>query len=112
MRPALEVLRELDDTKFMDKLALHLHDGTQAVRQFGRPAKITISIEIAPLTKQGLTEPVITMESDISSKLPKPEAHKALFFIDENGEATTKQTRQREIGFSVAGAEQENVANG
>ena len=110
MRPALEVLRELDDQKFMDKLALALHDATQAVTHFGKPAKVNIVIDIAPLTKQGLVEPVITMESDITSKLPKPEAHKALFFIDENGEATTKQQRQREIGFSVAADEQQGEA--
>lgn len=110
MRPALEVLRELDEGKFMDKLALHIHDATQAVTAFGKAAKVSVTIEIAPLTKQGFIEPVITMESDITSKLPKPDAHKALFFIDENGEATTQQQRQREIGFTVAGSEKQGAA--
>jgi hypothetical protein len=106
IRPALDTLRELDERRFMDKLALAIHDATSAVQHLVKPAKITVTIDIAPLTKQHLSEPAITIEAEISSKLPKPDGHRALFFIDEDGNPTTKQQRQRDLGLSVAAREE------
>lgn len=103
IRPALDTLKELDQRRFLDNLAVHIHDATDAVRAHGKPAKITITLEVAPLSKQGMVEPVVTIESEIISKLPKPEAPKALFFIDEHGNPTTQQQRQRGLGLTIAG---------
>jgi len=106
IRPALETLSELDAGNFMDKLAVAIHDATSAVTVLGKKATITVSIEIAPMTKQARVEPVITMEAEITTKLPKPDAPLALFFIDADGNPTTKQQRQQGLQFSVAGAQQ------
>lgn len=105
IRPALETLAELDQGRFLDKLAVHIHDAVSAVTMFGRPGKIVITLDVATLGQKNLTEPVITIEADIASKLPKPEAPKALFFVDLDGNPTTKQQRQRDLGLSVAGGE-------
>lgn len=110
IRPALDTLRELDDGRFLDKLAVQIHDAVSAVTVLGKAAKVSIAIDIAPLTKQGLSEPVITMETEITTKLPKPDAPKALFFVDGDGNPTTKQQRQRDLGFTVAGSEQQGAA--
>jgi hypothetical protein len=77
IRPALDTLRELDDGRFLDKLAVQIHDAVSAVTVLGKAARVSIAIDIAPLTKQGLSEPVITMETEITTKLPKPEAPRA-----------------------------------
>lgn len=74
IRPALETLSELDEGRFMDKLALAIHDATNGVTGLSKPAKVTITLDFAPLTKQNLTEPVITVEAEITTKLPKPDA--------------------------------------
>lgn len=110
IRPALDTLRELDDRNFMDKLALHIHDATSAVKELGKNAKVVVTLEFAPLTKQHLSEPAITIEADIVAKLPKPDGHRALFFIDEDGNPTTKQQRQRDLPLSIAARNQEEGA--
>jgi hypothetical protein len=102
IRPALETLRELDDRRFMDKLAIAIHDATSAVQHLGKAAKITVTFDIAPL-KQNLTEPVVTMEAEIVSKLPRPDGHRAIFYIDGDGNPTTQQQRQRGLDLEVAG---------
>lgn len=104
IRPALETLSELDEGRFMDKLAVRIHEAVNAVTTFGRPAKVTVTIDIDTL-KKNIVEPVITMEAEITTKLPKPESPKALFFVDADGNPTTKQQRQRDLGLSVAGRE-------
>ena len=103
IRPALDTLRALDDGMFLDKLAVQIHDAVSAVQVLGKAAKIGIVIEFQPLTKQGLSEPVITAEAEITAKLPKPDAAKTMFFIDLDGNPTTNQQRQQRINFSVAG---------
>lgn len=112
IRPALETLRELNGGLFMDRLAVAIHDATSAVQHLEQKAKIIITIEIAPLTKNKLKEPVIGMEADISSKLPKPEAEKDLFYIDGDGNPTTTSQRQPELGLSVATGQGAEVAAG
>lgn len=103
IRPALDTLRELDEGNFMDKLAVSIHDATSAVQHLGKKATITVTLEIAPLSKQTLAAPVITMEAEIVSKLPKPDGNKALFYIDGDGNPTTQQQRQRGLDLQVAG---------
>lgn len=112
VRPALDTLRELDNGQFLDKLAHAIHDATGAVRDLGRGAKITIALDFAPLTKQNLTEPVITVEAEITKKLPKPDGHQALFYIDEGGNPTTQQQRQRDLGLTVAAGTTTNRSEG
>lgn len=107
IRPAMDTLRELDEKQFLDKLAVAIHEATGSVREQMKPAKITITIDVAPATKQRMVEPVITIEAEIVSKLPKPEASKALFFIDGDGNPTTNQQRQRDLGLSIAGHDQQ-----
>lgn len=110
IKPALDTLRELDEGRFLDKLAVAIHDATAAVTVLGKPAKVIVAIDIAPLTKQGLTEPVITMESEVSTKLPKPDAPRSIFFVDVDGNPTTKQQRQRDLSLSIAGGEKQGAA--
>ena len=102
IRPALETLRELDGGMLLDKLAIAIHDATSAVQHLGKNAKIIVTIEVSPLTKQQLKEPVISMEAEVATKLPKPEGDKSIFYIDNDGNPTTTRQRQPELGLSVA----------
>jgi hypothetical protein len=103
IRPALDTLRELDEGRFLDKLAVAIHDATSGVTALSKPSKITITLDFAPLTKQNLAEPVITVEAEIVTKLPKPDGHRALFYVDGEGNPTTQQQRQRGLDLQVAG---------
>ena len=102
IKPALGILSELDDKNFLDKLAVAIHDATAAVTVLGKGAKIQITIDVDMLSKKGMTEPVITMEAEINTKLPKPDANRALFFVDEDGNPTPNQQRQRGLDLSIA----------
>lgn len=103
IRPALETLRELDSGMLLDKLAIAIHDATNAVQYLGKKATITLTIEVAQLSNKGIKEPVICMEGEVSSKLPKPDTEKTIFYIDNDGNPTTqRQVRQPELGLSVA----------
>lgn len=103
IRPALDTLRELDQQQFLERLAVAIHEATTAVRDLGKPAKISITLDFAALSKQQLIEPVITVEAEIHTKLPKPEGNRALFYIDAAGNPTTQQQRQRGLDLQVAG---------
>ena len=102
VRPALETLRELDQGNLLDKLALAIHEATGAALHFEKPARITLTLDVKLLTQKHLSEPAITVEATVETKLPKREPYQALFFIDENGNPTVTQTRQRDLGLSVA----------
>ena len=103
IRPALETLRELDEGRFLDKLAFAIRDVTDSVRALNKPGKIAITLEIAPFTQKGLTEPVLTIESDIAAKPPKPDAPKTLFFVDDESNPTRQPQRQRGLALQIAG---------
>lgn len=110
VRPAIETLRELDGAKFLDKLAIAIHDATESVAAFDKKATISITVTVAPFTKSKLAEPVITIEAEIVTKLPKPDAQQALFYIDDEGNPTTQQQRQRDLGLSIAGSAHQGAA--
>lgn len=102
IRPALDTLRELDEGRFMDKLAVAIHDATSAVTAFGKPAKIQVTLELDMLSDKKMVEPVMTVEAEIVTKLPKPDGHRAIFYVDGDGNPTTQQQRQRDLGLKVA----------
>lgn len=102
IRPALETLRELDDRMFLDRLALQIHDATDAVRAMGRPAKLTITLDIKPLKNQRVVEPIITITAEIAAKLPQPEPMESIFYIDENGNPTKHQPKEKQPSLGIA----------
>lgn len=102
IRPAIETLRELDDKNFLDKLALAIHDAAQSVMALAKPAKINITLTMDMFSSKGLAEPVLTMEADITSKLPKPDPNLAIFYVDAEGNPTVQQQRQRGLDLSIA----------
>ena len=108
IRHALETIRELEEGRFMDKLALAIHEATNAVTTFNKPGTITIKIKVAPLSKANVTEPVITMKAKIDTDLPEPAGTDAIFFVDADGNPTTQQQRQRGLDLQIAGRDSES----
>lgn len=101
LRPALEVLRELDNGNLLDKIALALHDASQTTTALGKGSSVTVTFSLGLLTQKNLSEPVISMSAVVDSKLPKPDPHQSLFFIDEDGAFSKKPTRQAETGLTI-----------
>lgn len=102
IRPAIEILRELDNKQFLDKLALSLHNGAAEVIALGKPAKITITMVLDMFSTKGMIEPVLTVQADITERFPKPDQNLALFYTDQDGNMTVNQQRQRGLDLSIA----------
>lgn len=111
IRPAQAILNELQDGQALNQLAYAFHDAIAAVREHGKPATVTLQITVGTLEGQhNLIEPPIIMTADIVSKLPKAKPPATIFFVDQDGNATRNQTRQQDLGLTIAGASQQGAA--
>jgi hypothetical protein len=102
IRPAIETLNALRGGKTMDELAVQIHDAVSAVETFGKAGKVTLEITIAPFGTKGVSG-AYAITGEISTKLPKPDPEVTLMFGDDDGNLSPNQTRQRDLGLSIAG---------
>lgn len=103
VRPAQAILIEMNNGNVMVALADHIHDAIAAVKQFGKPAVITLDITVSTMKDQhNLVNPPVVMAGEVSSKLPKAPPPLTLFFVDEDGNPTRNQTREPELGLTMA----------
>lgn len=83
IRPAQAILNEIRNGALMNDLASHLHDATTAAQEQGKKATVTVTIEIAPQTKN-MTDPTFVIFGEVTSKLPKPDVPGTVFGLDED----------------------------
>jgi hypothetical protein len=103
-RNALEILDEVRKGGATRELSAVIHEAIQAVKMHGKAAKVTIELTIAPMSKgaENLVEAPIVISDEITSKLPKPEPEKTLFYVDTEGNATRKPgERQTGLDFQI-----------
>lgn len=104
IKPAQATLNALRDGQAMNELAQAIHDATCAVRDFNKPAKVTLTIEFAPLKggTVGLLELPIIATAEIATKLPKPEADQTIFYVDKDGNPTRNAPeREPDLGLQL-----------
>lgn len=102
IRSAQATLIDIRNGKLLEELAVEIHTAVAAVKQLGKAAKVTVTLDIRPQTKE-LTDPIITITGEVDSKLPKPDVPATIFAIDEDGNPTRNLTRaQSELGLTVA----------
>lgn len=103
VRPAQAVLNEIRGGELMTELASHLHDAAAAVKEFNKKATVTITIDINPASKEHLTEPVVLVVGEVSSKLPKADPPSTVFHIDEDLNLNRNASRKQEtLPFAIA----------
>lgn len=104
IRPAVAVLNDIRNGRMLEDLGQQIHDACVAVRDHNKEATVTVKLVIAPFKgEHRLVEQPIVITADVDSKLPKEKTDATIFFIDDNGNAVRTQTRQPELGLSVAG---------
>lgn len=104
-RSAMQILPEIRDGRAVDELSEHIHKAIAAVKEFGKPGKVTLEITIAPLRKgaENLTEAPMVFVGEVYSKLPEADPEATVFFMDAAGNATRiPQSRQKDLGLKVA----------
>ncbi len=104
VRPAQAILNEISDGKALEELALAFHDAIAAVREFGKPASVTLAIKIDTLgaDQHKLVEPPVIFTHEVATKLPKAPPPATVFFVDADGNATRNQTKQQELALTIA----------
>lgn len=99
-RPIIDVLREVNGGKFLDKLADDLQDLTQAVTYHEEGGKLTITLNIKPATKGDASLIVIHGTSTVKAPVEK---FKGLFYPTADNNLQSRNPNQEEIpGLRVA----------
>lgn len=113
IRSAMTLLPEFRGGQAITELSTAIHDAVAAVKEHHKAATVTLTIIIAPGSKERLVEPVLVMSAEVDSKLPKPAPQATVFFVDSEGNPTRQaEPRQRDIGFSVAGGSSTQATGG
>lgn len=112
MPTAMKTLSELDEGRLLATLQQAFHDAAAAVKQHGKAATINLKITVTPVSVNHLYEQPITMDADVTVKLPK-DLPKTIFFIDADGNPTRTATpRQPTItGLGVVDTETGEIKN-
>lgn len=113
IRSATSILTEIREGRAVIELGAEIHRAISAVKDHGKPAKVTLEITIAPLRNgaEKLVEAPLSFTAEVSSKLPQPDAEKTLFFVDGEGNATRNPgERQQGLTLSVAGSAEKKSA--
>lgn len=85
---ALTTLKTLREGEFIQDLDDKLQDAINAATELGKPAKLTITLDVIPA---GRTVGVV---GEINPKLPKPAAEATMFFLGAFNKLTRKDPKQ------------------
>jgi len=110
IRPAEETLRDLNDGRHLDELAQSINRACAEVRAKGKPAKVIMTITIAPGSNQKLVDPPVAFFVEVAEKLPKVKPVGALMYLDSNDNPSPfptagKRERGLDFGISSGGSE-------
>lgn len=75
-----------------------LTEVAEAVHAHNKVGTLTLKLKLSPNGENG-----VTVEEDISSKVPQPNRGKALFFIDDSGNLLRNDPRQGELQLRPVG---------
>lgn len=107
IRPALDTLRELPENT-LDKFAMEIRNTMDAVLALGRKGKVTLTIDIEPMSKDRLIDAPLAFRAEVKSKAPQPQAEATIFFTDEHGNPTRQpKPRQPDLGLSAVHLEKQ-----
>ena len=72
-----------------------------------------LEITVSPFKEKAkFIEAPVVFQADVDTKLPKPEAPATLLFVDEDGNPSPNQARQRELDIRAAPPAAETAQGG
>jgi len=92
VRPFADVLRELSGGQAHHDLSRRLHELTDAVRSTGRPGKLSLVIEVKPIS--GTDGKNVTVTDQVTAKIPQAERPKTIFFVTQDGQLSRQDPGQ------------------
>jgi len=90
----MDILQQIRGGTALHEAGVALQELVQSVRDTGKPGKLTFSIMVEP---DKVDETVVTLQPDISVKLPRRPKAKGIFFVDGHGRLTRDDPRQIEL---------------
>lgn len=94
MQSFLDVLSQIRGGAALTDAGKDLQELVQAVREAGKPGKLTFSITVEP---DKADDSVVTLQPDVVLKLPKKARAKGIFYMDRHGNLTREDPRQIEL---------------
>jgi hypothetical protein len=94
------VLRQIDKGTVDARLSEALADASAAAVTTRKPATVTLVLTVAPAVKASDTDPSVTLDAKITTKLPSEQAS-ALFYATEDGTLTRNDPRQPALPISL-----------
>lgn len=90
----MEILTQIRGGQAVEEAGRDLQELVQAVRETGKPGKLTFSITVEP---DKTDESVVTLQPDVTLKIPKRAKAKGIFYMDSHGRLTREDPRQIEL---------------
>jgi hypothetical protein len=94
MQSFLDVLSQIRGGAALADAGKDLQELVQAVRDTGKPGKLSFSITVEP---DKADETVVTLQPDVTLKMPKKPRAKGIFYMDRHGTLTREDPRQLEL---------------
>ncbi|MET7412476.1 MULTISPECIES: hypothetical protein [Streptomyces] len=92
VRPFAAFLQEQSGGQLHDELSTRLHELIEAVRETGKAGAIALKIDVKPIA--GTDGRTVTVTDTVTSKVPKTERPKSIFFVDDTGNLSRTDPRQ------------------
>ena len=96
-RPFFETLRELRGGTTIDELGNALAEVVTAVESTGKPGELVLRLKVRPPRKGAATASYLTIEDDVTTKVPRRDREDTVFFPLPDGSLTRQDPRQREL---------------
>lgn len=94
-RPIFDVLSQIRGGAAIQDAAKDLNELSRAVRETGKAGSLTIKLTVEP---DKTDNTVVTIQPDVTLKLPKKPRGKGIFYVDDKtGELTRDDPRQLEL---------------
>lgn len=93
IRPFAAYLQLTNRGRTHDELTEALHTAIAAVEETGKKAQMSLVITIAPTKGAHLS-----VTEQVTTKLPKPDAHESTFWVDANGNLVDRDPEQMSFG--------------
>lgn len=90
----MEILQQIRGGSALEEAGRDLQELVQAVRETGKAGKLIFSITVEP---DKADETVVTLQPDITLKIPKRAKAKGMFYMDSHGRLTREDPRQIEL---------------
>ncbi|MFD3646342.1 hypothetical protein ACFWUT_23510 [Streptomyces cyaneofuscatus] len=91
-RPFAAFLQEQSGGQLHDELSTRLHELIEAVRETGKAGAIALKIDVKPIA--GTDGRTVTVTDTVTSKVPRTERPKSIFFVDDTGNLSRTDPRQ------------------